>query len=513
MAGAAPQLTVRPSAQLQLTPQLQQALRLLQLSSLELQQEVQQQLLDNPFLELDGEEAQSSENIASSSDMATISESNDAEIHENQAEQAPELSDLSWELAAANPEDWDDDRPGPRSAAASDDDAAPGAWELAASSPTLADFLRQQAANLRLTAPERAALDYLIGNLREDGYLDGDLPELAASLAPDADEETRDALLHTLQLALALLHSMEPAGVGARNVAECLRLQLRHAWAAAPQAGDSAAGEGEHAALYPLALALCEQPLALLARKDVRTLAQRCAAPPEQVAQALRWIARLEPQPARRFVPIAHTTLVPDVLVQAGRQGLRVQLNPEVLPRLNVHALYAAALRQQRGHASYAGLHSQLQEARWYVKNLTQRFDTILRVAQAIVQQQRGFFVHGPVAMRPLVLREVAEQLQLHTSTISRAVNGKFMATPQGTFEFSYFFSSGVQTDTGGSTSSTAVQAVIGQLIAAENPQKPLSDAKIADLLAAQGIECARRTVAKYREALNIPATSLRKTV
>lgn len=507
MAGAAPQLTVRPSAQLQLTPQLQQALRLLQLSSLELQQEVQQQLLDNPFLDVDdADEAgadtpEKSENIAASADSEMFSETNDTENHSVSTEQAPELSDLTWEQAAANPEDWDEDRPGPRSAAAADD-AAPSAWELAASSPTLADFLHQQAANLRLTAPERAALEFLIGNLREDGYLDGDLPELADTLAPDADAETRDALLHTLQLALALLHSMEPAGVGARSVAECLRLQLRHAGAADP-----------HDPLYPLALALCEQPLALLARKDVRTLAQRCAAPPEQVAQALRWIARLEPQPARRFVPVAHATLVPDVLVQAGRQGLRVQLNPDVLPRLNVHALYAQALRQQRGHASYAGLHGQLQEARWYVKNLAQRFDTILRVAQAIVQQQRGFFEHGPVAMRPLVLREVAEQLQLHTSTISRAVNGKFMATPQGMFEFSYFFSSGVQTDTGGSTSSTAVQAVIAQLIAAENPQKPLSDAKIADLLAAQGIECARRTVAKYREALHIPATSLRKTV
>lgn len=517
MAGAAPQLSIRPSTQLQLTPQLQQALRLLQLSSLELQQEVQQLALDNPFLELEDSHPSTDATLADPA-IASEKEAIPAEKHDisepygddNEAEQtqeAPELEEWSWEGdTSLTPLDWDDAPPGPASAnAAGEEGDAP--QDFAASAPSLQTHLREQAAALRLAPSERAALEFLMGNLLDNGYLDGSLPELAQALAPAADTETRATLEHHLQLALGLLQSMEPAGVGARNVAECLRLQLRHAWEQETQPAHA-----DHA-LYQLALALCAQPLALLARKDLRLLAQHCAAPPERIAQALRWIAQLEPNPARRFTAIAQTTLIPDVLVRPTRQGLQVQLNPQVLPRLNVHTLYAQALGAQRGHASYAGLHSQLQEARWYVKNLAQRFDTILRVAQAIVQQQPGFFKHGPVAMRPLVLREVAEPLDLHPSTISRTVNGKYMATPQGIFEFSYFFSSGVQTDTGGSTSSTAVQAVIGQLIAAENPKKPLSDAKIADLLAAQGIDCARRTVAKYREALNIPATSLRKTV
>lgn len=516
MVGAAPHLSIRPGIQLQLTPQLQQALRLLQLSSLELQQEVQQRVLDNPFLELEEAEAtapSTPEKEAVSADISSDTEFNTPDNQSESAQEAPELEALSWEGDSLSTFDWDDAPPGPAPANADSEQALP--HDFTASAPSLQAHLQEQASNLRLAPAERAALEFLIGNLLDNGYLDGDLPELAHTLLPEvateaetpSAAETRQTLMHHLQLALGLLQSMEPAGIGARNVAECLRLQLRHAWAQEAQPAHA-----DHA-LYQLALALCEQPLPLLARKDVRTLAQHCAAPPERIALALRWIGQLEPNPARRFAAIASSRLIPDVLVRPSGQGLQVQLNPEVLPRLNVHALYAQALRGQRSHASYAGLHSQLQEARWYVKNLAQRFDTILRVAQAIVQEQAGFFKHGPVAMRPLVLREVAQALDLHTSTISRTVNGKYMATPQGTFEFSYFFSSGVQTDTGGSTSSTAVQTVIAQLIAAENPKKPLSDAKIADLLAAQGIECARRTVAKYREALNIPATSLRKTV
>ncbi len=403
--------------------------------------------------------------------------------------------------------------PGPAPANADSEQALP--HDFTASAPSLQAHLQEQASNLRLAPAERAALEFLIGNLLDNGYLDGDLPELAHTLLPEGATEAetpsaaepRQALMHHLQLALGLLRSVEPAGIGARNVAECLRLQLRHAWAQEAQPAHA-----DHA-LYQLALALCEQPLPCWPAKMCAPWPSTAPPPRSASPWPCAGLANSNPTPPGALPPLPQPASSPTCWCAPSGQGLQVQLNPEVLPRLNVHALYAQALRGQRSHASYAGLHSQLQEARWYVKNLAQRFDTILRVAQAIVQEQAGFFKHGPVAMRPLVLREVAQALDLHTSTISRTVNGKYMATPQGTFEFSYFFSSGVQTDTGGSTSSTAVQTVIAQLIAAENPKKPLSDAKIADLLAAQGIECARRTVAKYREALNIPATSLRKTV
>ena len=493
---------------LQLTAQLQQALRLLQMSALELQEEVQQKLLDNPFLEAqEGPENTDSANHAHAADSADnpahpdeaikneaasahkqeVSDTNHAETQAESVLEAPEFEGFSW------------DTDGPRSPASDGEDGL-GPLDLASQPPSLTAHLHQQAASLHLCPEEQAALYFLIENLSDTGYLEGSLPTLAAAISPEEDptSDTFATLLHHLQVALHLLQQMEPTGVGARTTAECLRLQLL----ARPATPERA-----------LALQLCEQPLELLARKDLRRLSSLCRAPSGEIEHALRLIAQLEPQPGRHFAPITHYSMVPDVLVQPSGQGWQVTLNPAALPRLQVHEVYARALRQHRQHASHAGLHAQLQEARWYVKSLTQRFDTILRVAQAIVQQQRGFFQHGPVAMRPLVLRDVAQMLQVHESTISRASNGKFMATPHGTFELNYFFSSGLATDTGGSTSSTAVQAVIAQLIAAENRQKPLSDAKIADLLAEQGIECARRTVAKYREGLGIAVASLRKSL
>ncbi len=190
-----------------------------------------------------------------------------------------------------------------------------------------------------------------------------------------------------------------------------------------------------------------------------------------------------------------------------------MQLNPDVMPRLRVHEVYASALRGQRGQDGHQALQARLQEARWFIKNIQQRFDTILRVSQAIVERQKNFFVHGEIAMRPLVLREIADELGLHESTISRVTTAKYMATPQGTYELKYFFGSGLGTDTGGNASSTAVRALIKQFVAAENPAKPLSDSQIAEMLKEQGIECARRTVAKYREALKIAPANLRKTL
>lgn len=511
-------LSLKLGQQLQLTPQLQQAIRLLQLSSMELEQEVEQQLQDNPFLEQAPPEAlpdpdpggslDNSFSIAAGAEPSSNSDAFDAENQNSKAEEAPEIGALDWSFSDAAGAGSDGDDEG---------DEAASAQDLAHRPESLSEHLHAQLVGWPLGAEDRAALHFLIANLDEDGYLDGDLPSLAQVLLPaDADDAhgaLREQLLHHLTVALRLLQQLEPAGVGARDVAECLRLQLQQRQRREAADGDADPLDPERSALYALALRLCDQPLELLARKDVRRLMPLCAAPESAVRAALALLAQLEPKPARRFSDVQPYRMTPDVLVQPQGRGFSVQLNPEVLPRLRVHEVYASALRGLRTGAGHEALLARLQEARWFVKSLTQRFDTILRVAQAIVQHQSGFLRHGAVAMRPLVLRDIAQELQLHESTISRVTNGKYMATPQGTFEFKYFFATGLQTDTGGSASSTAVQALIAQLIAAENAKKPLSDAKIADLLAAQGIECARRTVAKYREALHIPVASLRKAL
>jgi len=261
---------------------------------------------------------------------------------------------------------------------------------------------------------------------------------------------------------------------------------------------------------------VCQQPIDLLARRDVKRLAQLCGGSDVEVRSAIALITRLEPKPGRRFVDVERNIVVPDVLVtQAGRgprANFRVQLNPDVMPRLRVHDVYAGALKAHRGEGHQA-LQQRLQEARWFIKNIQQRFDTILRVSTAIVERQRNFFIHGELAMRPLVLREIADELGLHESTISRVTTAKYMSTPFGTFELKYFFGSALGTETGGNASSTAVRALIKQFVAAEDTQKPLSDSQISEMLKEQGIECARRTVAKYREALRIAPANLRKAL
>jgi len=306
-------------------------------------------------------------------------------------------------------------------------------------------------------------------------------------------------------VALRLLQSLEPVGVGARHLAECLQLQCQEWLHDAPED-----------AVAKLALLLCAQPMELLAKRDIKRLMALSGAADAEVRAALQFIARLEPKPGRRFVQAEQNIIVPDVIVTPVRRGtatqFRVQLNPDVMPKLRVHDIYANAMRGSKGDSA-AGLQQRLQEARWFIKNIQQRFDTIQRVSSAIVERQKNFLVHGELAMRPLVLREIADELGMHESTISRVTTAKYMATPQGTFELKYFFGSGLGTDSGSAASSTAVRALIKQFVAAENPAKPLSDNTISDMLKEQGIDCARRTVAKYREALKIAPANLRKAL
>ena len=541
-----PGLSLRVSQHLSLTPQLQQSIQLLQLSTLELAQEVEQMLVDNPFLERDGEEAEHSPANASDSgaeSKATESNNDDfsAEYGQNQVQTATtsvasEGSDSAdWgdgssggsEAALSEPSNWEGDTDGsadwgnegrgdwesPGSGKGQGDDDQADATELARSQESLTDFLHRQALSLHLSAIDTAALRFLIESLNDDGYLEDSLAELAQALAGD-DAEEREELEDRFSIALKLLQSLEPVGVGARHLGECLQLQLRDLL----EDADKRCAEDDEIALLEVAMNICRQPIDLLARRDFRKLTSLCGVREERLREAVVLIARLEPRPARRFADVERQIVVPDVIVRpvrttSGRMEFSVQLNPTIMPRLRVHDIYAGALRGHRGSDGHAALQQRLQEARWFIKNIQQRFDTILRVSQAIVERQKNFFVHGELAMRPLVLRDIADALGLHESTISRVTTAKYMATPQGTFELKFFFGSGLETETGGSASSTAVRALIKQFVDAEDGKKPLSDAKLADMLKEQGIECARRTVAKYREQLRIPTTTLRKAL
>jgi len=511
-----PSLSLRMSQHLALTPQLQQSIRLLQLSTLELSQEIDQMLDDNPFLERAEEEAPIETMGLGTLDARVSLGDRVSEVAQDGAasDDAPEFRDEAVEGVA---ESWDgdgsmdmapheDEWGGEAKARTSNsDDETADAVELARSLGSLAEHLHRQALSLRLSELDRAALRFLIESLNEDGYLEDSLQELAAGLAGTDDLEQLDELVHRFTVALRLLQSLEPVGVGARHLAECLQLQCQDALRRTPE--DPEIG---------WALQLCKQPMELLAKRDIKRLMAQTGLQDAEVRAALQFVARLEPKPGRPFVQAEQNIIVPDVLVTPVRRGatpqFRVQLNPDVMPKLRVHDVYANALRGSKGDSA-AGLQQRLQEARWFIKNIQQRFDTILRVSSAIVERQKNFLIHGELAMRPLVLREIADELGMHESTISRVTTAKYMSTPQGTFELKYFFGSGLGTESGSAASSTAVRALIKQFVAAESPAKPLSDNQISEMLKEQGIDCARRTVAKYREALKIAPANLRKAL
>jgi RNA polymerase sigma-54 factor len=503
MSSMKPSLQVRLSQHLALTPQLQQSIRLLQLSTLELHQEVEQMLELNPFLEVEEEAAAAAENGAAERPMAAerSTESEGAETSDGGS--GDEAGVDSAEFGTTARDDWEngtegDDFDGIRetpsgSAPPADDDFEP--QERAQASPSLQDHLRAQLVGMRLAPEDAAALHVLIESLDESGYLADSLEEIAERLAGDADGAAE--LLERLQCALKWLQSMEPCGVGARDLVECLTLQLR----AKPRSEAQA-----------IAIIVCKQHLDLLARRDTRKLMAATGADEELLKAAQALIVSCEPKPGRPFTRAEANIVVPDVIVQKSGRGWRVVLNADVMPKLRINDLYAQAIRGARGSGGGA-LGARLQEARWFMKNVQQRFDTIQRVSQAIVERQKNFFSHGAIAMKPLVLREIADELGLHESTISRVTTAKYMSTPYGTYELKYFFGSSLNTEAGGNASSTAVRALIKQLVAAEDAAKPLSDSQLSTMLEEQGIQVARRTVAKYREALKIAPANLRRAL
>lgn len=485
-------LQLRVSQHLALTPQLQQSIRLLQLSTLELHQELEQILADNPMLERTDDPLDHSVRLLADGALSpTTSTSEKSSADEAPAPDGETSFDGpdNADSGTTGESEWSFDDVARTSKAPEDDDARP---QLEAHHVTLREHLLEQ---MRLTMHDlrdRALVELVIDAIDNNGYLEEPLEEIHARMPPELGIEMEE-----LSIALKLVQSFEPAGVGARSAAECLAMQIRRM----PKIP---------LVTRRMALAIVEHHLPLFAQRDFNKLKKLLDCDDEDLREAQAVIKQCNPHPGSLFATDASDYVVPDVIVKRSKNGWQVVLNHDVMPRLRVNALYANILKQSKGEGS---LTSQLQEAKWLIKNMRQRFDTILRVAQAIVDRQRNFFSHGAVAMRPLVLREIADTLGLHESTISRVTTQKYMLTPHGMFELKYFFGSHVATEAGGEASSTAIRALIKQLIGAEDPKNPFSDSKIADMLGEQGMVVARRTVAKYREALKIPPVNLRKSL
>ncbi|RFP10117.1 MULTISPECIES: RNA polymerase factor sigma-54 [unclassified Duganella] len=488
-------LQLRTSQHLALTPQLQQSIRLLQLSTLELHQELEQLLTDNPLLERLDDPLDRSLRLLSDGAISQQAPVGDAPPEgPPNAQEAPAADADNYDGPAADTEstssdadvDWSD---AGRSKAPDDEDSRP---QLEASHCTLREHLMEQMRVTVLEMRDRALVELIIDALDENGYLEESLEEILARLPEELELE-----LDELQTALSMLQSFDPMGVGARNASECLALQIKRL-PAIPMV------------TRRMALAIVENHLTWFAQRDFNKLKKALLCDDEDLREAQTVIRQCNPHPGSAFASDVSDYVVPDVIVKKARNGWQVSLNNDVMPRLRVNAMYANLLKQGKGEGAMG---AQLQEAKWLIKNMRQRFDTILRVAQAIVERQKNFFSHGAVAMRPLVLREIADTLGLHESTISRVTTQKYMLTPHGMFELKYFFGSHVATEAGGEASSTAIRALIVQLTGAEDPKNPLSDSKIADMLGEQGMVIARRTVAKYREALKIPPVSLRKSL
>ena len=492
-------LQLKLTQHLTLTPQLQQSIRLLQLSTLELNAEVDRMLQENPLLEREegDEEVPPQEFPLSSMSPGPVTTERSTREEEGDGDadgmtgvdsaptrdDLPDVTDFS-DYGGGGDGDW-----GGGGSSNEDDDFAP--QQVASSS--LRDHLMEQLRLLNLPLRDRQVVEALIDALDDDGYLSSSLEEIAEMFSEDDALEPEE-----LTIGLKYVQSFEPAGVGARSPAECLALQLKTLPDSTP--------------FRPEALKTVDGHLPLLAARDFTKL-RRVLHCDEACVRGVRELIRsLNPRPGSSFAKDEANYVIPDVVVRKVRNQWQASLNEAAMPKLRLNRIYADILTRNR-EASNQQLAAQLQEAKWLIRNVQQRFETILRVASAIVERQRRFFEHGEVAMRPMVLREIADMLDLHESTISRVTTQKYMLTPRGTFELKYFFGSHAATDTGGAASATAIRALIKQLVAAENPQTPLTDSRIAELLGDQGIIVARRTIAKYREALSIPPVNLRKAL
>lgn len=484
-------LQLKLSQQLTLTPQLQQSIKLLQLSTLDLNQEIEKFLQENPLLERaddfdEGSSVMPVETGVHSADDHQTEPQTEREQEQQSEHENENITDV------ASSEDWGDET---NYGAPRGEDEDHDQQMMVAAVPSLREHLEAQ---LRLTALDQrdlALVTLLIDTLDDDGFMTQPLEEIVDSLPEELDVEVEE-----LQVALRLLQTFEPAGIAARNLSESLLLQL-----------GALDGDFDTQAIQ-LARRIVSSHLDLLAAKDYNRLKRVLQCGDAELRAAQEAIQRLNPRPGAQFGEAETRYVIADVVVRQIKGVWTASLNSAAMPRLRVNRMYADILSRHRD-SSGGQLSSQLQEAKWLIKNVQQRFSTILRVTQEIVDRQSRFFEHGEVAMRPLVLRDVADAVGLHESTISRVTTQKYMLTPRGIYELKYFFGSHVETDTGGECSAIAIRALIKQLIANEDQKKPLSDSTISEVLAKQGIVVARRTVAKYREAMQIPPVNQRKSL
>ncbi|MGB9094161.1 MAG: RNA polymerase factor sigma-54 [Gallionella sp.] len=481
-----PALQLRLSQQLTLTPQLQQAIRLLQLSTYDMHQEVARLLEENPMLEAADESGAGT----FSADASSLPSRSSAEVEEARTTSSDDRGedDNGADTFGSEPADWNTG-----GVVRSTDDEDESYPEQAAEPTSLRAHLHSQLTTSSIDDKDRKVVGMLIDALDENGYLAQDLEELA-DLLPEELEITLD----DLETALVQLQHLDQPGLGARNLGECLALQLKAMPEDTPQ--------------RDLAVRLVSQHLDLVAAHDFSRIKKLLRCTDDELRAAQHLITGLNPKPGTEFGQSVADYVVPDVIVEKHKNRWRARLNAEAMPRLRVNQIYANIL-QQRSDKNSSQLAVQLQEAKWLIKNLEQRFETILRVAQAVVERQEKFFEHGEIGMRPLVLREIADQLELHESTISRSTTQKFMLTPRGIYEFKHFFGSGLATESGGTCSSAAIRELIKQLVSAEDAHKPLTDSRMAEILAQQGIVVARRTIAKYRESMRILPVNLRKSL
>ncbi len=483
--------------QLTMTPQLQQAIRLLQLSTLDLQQEIQEALESNPMLERqeDGDDFDNSDPMADNAESKPVAEAQDTSFQETTSN-TETLEEGEWAERIPNelPVDtaWEDIYQTSASSLPSNDDDE---WDFTTRTSvgeSLQSHLLWQLNLAPMSDTDRLIAVTLIDSINGQGYLEDTLEEICAGFDSELDIELDEveAVLHRIQ-------QFEPAGIGARSLGECLLLQLRQLPASTPWMSE--------------AQRLVSDYIDLLGSRDYSQLMRRMKLKEDELRQVIELVQTLNPRPGSQIESSEPEYVVPDVIVRKDNERWLVELNQEAVPRLRVNPQYAGFVRRADTSADNTFMRNQLQEARWFIKSLQSRNETLMKVATQIVEHQRGFLDHGDEAMKPLVLHDIAEAVGMHESTISRVTTQKYMHTPRGIYELKYFFSSHVSTAEGGECSSTAIRAIIKKLVAAENQKKPLSDSKIAGLLEAQGIQVARRTVAKYRESLGIAPSSERK--
>jgi RNA polymerase sigma-54 factor len=542
-------LQLKLGQQLTMTPQLQQAIRLLQLSTLDLQQEIQEALESNPMLEVEeifdspgstneyegseldkadytrqleiaaesgtdhGTDFTASENFSTTADNfsettnfsdtesfgAGESESfGDSELYgegDGFSADTPEWSDS---IPSDLPVDtsWDDVYQSSSSGSSSNYDNEDNDFESRrAATDSLYDHLMWQLNLTPMSDRDRILAMAIIDAVEPSGMLSITIEEIFEGMRGDFEDLELDeveAVQHRLQ-------QFDPCGVCSQNLSECLLVQLQQLDPKTP--------------FLEAAKLITKQYLPVLGSRDYRQLMRRTKLKESELSTAVALIQSLNPRPGDMIANGDTEYVIPDVFVDKRDGRWIVELNPDIAPRLRINSDYASMVKRADSSTDNTFLKDNLQEARWFLKSLQSRNETLLKVASCIVEKQRGFLDYGPEAMKPLVLHDIAEIVEMHESTISRVTTQKYMHTPQGIFELKYFFSSHVSTDSGGECSSTAIRAIIKKLVSAENPKKPLSDSKITDLLGEQGIQVARRTIAKYRESLNIPPSNERKTI